>query len=63
MFLKSTCQAYFEPERTGFTVYTALVRTRLLFVSPPKRNDFHSAEHTRLVWYSVNSTRIWYENH
>ena len=55
MFLKKVhVDAYFEPGRTGFTglgftVYTAPVRTGLLFVSPPKRSDFHSAERTGLV--------------
>ena len=49
-----------KPEHTGFTVYSAPVCTGLL---PPKRSDFHSAERTGLVWYSVNSIRIRYENH
>ena len=52
----------FEPERPGFTVYTVPVYTGLLFTSPPKRSDFCSAERTGLLWCSVNSSRIRYEN-
>ena len=36
--------------------------TGLLFISPPKRSDFCSASRTGLLWRSVNSSRIRYEN-
>ena len=45
----------FEPECTGFTVYTAPFHTGLLFVSPPKRSDFHSPELTGLLRCSVTA--------
>ena len=64
MFLTRTVHVDkdFEPERPGFTVYTAPVYTGLLFISPPKQSDFYSAERTGLLWCSVNSSRIRYEN-
>ena len=43
-------------------VYTAPAHTGLLFISPPKRSDFCSASRTGLLWRSVNSSRIRYEN-
>jgi hypothetical protein len=36
--------------------------TGLRFISPPKRSDFCSASRTGLLWRSVNSSRIRYEN-
>ena len=49
---------------TVHTVYTALEcfgTYRLLFVSPPKRRDFHTAERTGLLWRSVNNSPIRYK--
>jgi hypothetical protein len=42
--------------------YTASANTGLLFISPPKRSDFYAVSRTGLLWCSVNSSRIRYEN-
>ena len=51
-----------EAYQIGLHVYTAPAHTGLLFISPPKRSDFCSASRTGLLWRSVNSSRIRYEN-
>ena len=40
MCLIAHIEADFEPERPGFTVYTAPADNGLLFISPPKRSIF-----------------------
>ena len=45
--------------KTGFTLLRHI--PYYFFISPPKRSDFYAAR-TVLLWRSVNSSRIRYEN-
>ena len=47
---------------SDWPAYTASSHTGLLSISLPKRSDFYAASRTGLLWRSVNSSRIRYEN-
>jgi hypothetical protein len=59
MMVKRTRQNRSVPD---WPAYTASANTGLLFISPPKRSGFYAVSRTGLLWCSVNSSQIRYEN-
>ena len=51
-----------EAYRIGLLTLLRHAHTGLLFISPPNRGDFYATSRTGLLWRSVNSSRIRYEN-